>query len=154
MISLIAAIDDKKGIGKLGTIPWSLSEDDNRFEDLTKNHTIIMDAHRFEAFGKALEHRKNIVVTQDPNFTSEGVIVVNTIEEAIGEAGGGEIFVIGGAQIFNQTIEYADKIYLTHVEGDFGCDSFFPDYSQFANEVFIGAGQENNIKYKFLELTK
>lgn len=153
MLSLLAAIDDKKGISVSGKIPWHLWEDDKRFEELTKNKSVIMGANRFENFGKALPKGKNIVVTQNPNFRAENVIIVASVEEAIGEAGG-DAFVIGGAQIFNQTIDLADKLYLTQVEGDFGCDSFFPDYSSFANEVFLGAGLENGIKYKFLELTK
>lgn len=154
MLSLIATIDDKKGIGKMGARPWNLPEDDNRFKDLTKNHTVIMGVNRFENLTKPLPKGKNIVITQDPNFHAEDVVIVNSIEEAIGEANGGEVFVIGGAKIFNQTIDLADKLYLTQVEGDFSCDTFFPDYATFMNEIFIGAGQEAGIKYKFLELTK
>jgi dihydrofolate reductase len=154
MISIIAAIDEKNGIGKKGQLAWHLSEDLKRFKELTSNHTVIMGRHTFESIGKALPSRKNIVVTSDPNFQAENIVIVNSIEDAIGEAGGGEIFVIGGAQIYNQTIGLADKLYLTQVVGDFSCDTFFPDYSAFTNETFIGAGEENGIRYKFLELIK
>lgn len=153
MLSLIAAIDDKRGLGKKGLLPWHLSEDLKRFKEITKGHTVIMGRNTFESIGKPLPDRKNIVVTQDPNFHAEGVAIVNSIEDALDAGGNGEVFIIGGAQIYAQTIDLADKLYLTQVEGDFGCDTFFPDYSSFRNETFIGAGQENGIKYKFLELT-
>ena len=154
MISIIAAIDDKRGIGLKGNLPWHLSEDLKRFKDITKGHSVIMGRNTFESIGKTLPDRNNIVITQDANFTAEGVTIVNSIEDALDETGGGEIFVIGGAQIYNQTIELADKLYLTQVEGDFNCDTFFPDFTSFSNETFIGAGEENGIRYKFLELIK
>ncbi len=154
MLSIIAAIDDKRGIGKKGILPWHLPEDLKRFKELTKGHSVIMGRNTFESIGKALPDRKNIIVTSDPNFAMYGIEIVNSVDDALDKAGGGEVFVIGGAQIYNQTIEQVDKLYLTRVEGDFSCDTFFPDYSVFVNEAFIGAGQENGIKYKFLELTK
>jgi len=153
MLSLIAAIDEKRGIGRSGKLPWHISEDLKRFKEITKSKSVIMGRNTFESIGKSLPDRKNIVVTQDPNFQAEGVTIVNSIEDAIDKAGHGDVFVIGGAQIFNQTIDLADKLYLTKVVGDFNCDTFFPDYSNFRNEVFIGAGEDNGIKYQFLELT-
>ncbi len=153
MISLIAAIDDKHGIGKKNKLPWHISEDLKRFKKLTSGHTVIMGRNTFEGIKKPLPNRKNIVITGDTDFRQEGIIIVNSIEEAFGKAGGGEVFVIGGAQIFNLAIGLADKLYLTQVEGDFDCDTFFPDYTQFKNEKFIGAGEENGIRYKFVELT-
>jgi dihydrofolate reductase len=156
MISIIAAVDDKRGIGKNNKLPWYLPEDLVRFKEITKGHCVIMGRNTFESIGKPLPDRKNIVVTQDPNFSAEGVNVVNSIDDALDDtvSGGGEIFVIGGAQIYVQTIDLADKLYLTQVDGDFNCDTFFPDYSIFINEKFIGAGEANGIRYKFLELTK
>lgn len=152
MVSLIAAIDDKRGIGKQNKLPWHLHEDLVRFKEITKGHTVIMGRNTFESIGKPLPDRKNIVITSDPQFRAEGVEIVNSVEDAF-EKAKGDVFVIGGASIFSQTIGLADKLYITQVEGDFGCDTFFPDYSEFRNETFIGAGQENGIKYKFLEFT-
>jgi dihydrofolate reductase len=153
MLSLIATLDEKRGIEKSGKSPWTIAEDLQRFETLTKGHTVIMGAHRFESFAKQLTHNKIIVVTQDPNFHAENVTIVNSIDDAL-DAAGANAFVIGGAQIFNETIDLADKLYLTQIVGDFGCDSFFPDFTLFTNETFIGAGEENGTRYKFLELTK
>lgn len=153
MVNIIAAIDDKRGIGKANKLPWHISEDLKRFKDITNGHALIMGRNTFESIGEPLPHRKNIVVTSDTEFRPEGVTVAGSIDEAL-EKAGGDVFVIGGAQVFNQTIGIADKLYLTQVEGDFGCDSFFPDYSEFGKETFIGAGEENGIRYKFLELIR
>jgi len=156
MINLIAAIDDKRGIGSKGKLPWHLSEDLIRFKEITKGYAIIMGRNTFESIGKPLPDRRNIVITQDPNFNVADVTVVNSIDDAldVAKSDSGEVFIIGGAQIFVQTIDLADKLYLTQVEGDFNCDTFFPDFSVFKNEIFIGAGEANGIRYKFLELTK
>lgn len=154
MINIIAALDEKRGIGKNGKLPWYISEDLKRFKELTSGNTIIMGRKTFDSIGKALPNRTNIVVTQNPEFVADNVIVAHSLGEAF-DVAKGDIYIIGGGQIFYETLQKADKLYLTLVEGDFGCDAFFPKYLEiFTNEVFIGAGEENGIKYKFLELTK
>ncbi len=158
MISIITAIDDKRGIGRRGQLPWHLSEDLKRFKEITSGNTVIMGRKTFESIGKPLPKRFNIVISGQPQDIRSGelsndLIFVSSLDEAL-EKAKGDAFVIGGGQIYNLAIEKADKLYLTQVEGDFGCDTFFPNYSLFTSEVFIGAGEENGIKYKFLELTR
>ena len=152
-ISLIAAIDSKNGLGKSGVMPWHIPEDLKRFKQITSGHTIIMGRKTFESIGKALPDRTNIVITQKLELQVQDALVVHSLSEAI-EKAKGDIFVIGGGEIFKQAISIADKLYLTQIEGDFNCDTFFPDYSAFAKETFIGAGETNGIRYKFLELEK
>ena len=152
-VNIIAAIDEKNGLGKNGIMPWHIPEDLRRFKEITQNHTIIMGRKTFESIGKALPDRTNIVITSNSQFQAQDVEVVHSLEQALEEAKG-DIFVIGGGEIFKQAIEITDKLYLTQIEGDFNCDTFFPDYSKFANETFIGAGEINGIRYKFLELEK
>ena len=159
IISLVAAIDEKRGIGKNRKLPWHISEDLKHFKELTKGHTVIMGRKTFESIGKPLPERENIIVTRDfqyplANTEHKDLIFANSLEEAIEKAKGSEVFIIGGGQIFNEAILKADKLYLTQVDGDYNADTFFPDYSEFKEEKFIGAGEENGIKYKFLELAK
>lgn len=156
MISIIAAVDEKRGIGKNGKLPWHIPEDLQRFKEITTGHTVIMGRITFESIGKPLPNRVNIVITSQPQLISPSndLISVSSLDEAIEKAGGGEIFIIGGGEIFNLAISKADKLYLTQIEGDFNCDTFFPDYSGFTKEKFIGAGEINGIKYSFIELTK
>lgn len=153
MVNIIAALDEKRGIGKNGNLPWHLSEDLKRFKKITSGKSVIMGRKTFESIGKALDERVNIVVTSNMEYLAQGVTIVHTLQDAF-EKAKGDVFIIGGGQIFYETLQKADKLYLTLVEGDFGCDAFFPDYSDFTNETFIGAGKENGIKYKFLEFTK
>lgn len=168
-ISIIAALDSKNGIGKNGQLPWHISEDLKRFKQITSGHTVIMGRKTFESIGKPLPERTNIIITRDKDFnphkfySSENcdVLTANSLEEAIEKAlqqtqgkQNEEVFVIGGGKVYEQAIAKADKLYLTQVDGDFNCDTFFPDYSEFVKETFIGAGKENGIRYKFLELEK
>lgn len=153
-ISIIAALDAKNGIGKNGQLPWHIREDLKRFKDLTIGSTVIMGRRTFESIGKPLQKRLNIVITnQVGNIDAEDLIFVNSLDEGL-EKAKGNVFIIGGGQIYAQSIEKADKLYITQVEGDFDCDTFFPDYSEFLKETFIGAGEENGIKYKFSEFTR
>lgn len=158
MISIIAAIDSQRGLGKDNKLLWYLPEDLKRFKELTTGHPVIMGRKTFESIGKALPNRTNIVVTQNPGFSFEGVKTVSSIEEAIEEAGRSlgseEIFVIGGGQIYSQAISKADRLYLTLVEGDFGADVFFPDYSEFTNIISEQKGESGDLKYTFLILQK
>ena len=161
-ISLIVAIDDKNGIGKNNKIPWNISEDLKRFKRLTTGHPVIMGRKTFESIlehiGKPLPNRVNIVVTQNLDFKKEGIVILNSLEDAINkakESENREIFIIGGARIYEQAIGVADKIYLTKVEGNYNCDVFFPDYkSQFKRIINEEEGESNGIKYKFIDLER
>lgn len=156
MIAIIAALDQKKGIGKAGQLPWHLSEDLKRFKQITSGHSVIMGRKTFESIKKPLPDRKNIVISshlQNLDGEIKDLVFVSSLEEAL-EIAKGDAFIIGGGQVYAESIDRAEKLYLTKVEGDFNCDTFFPDFLQFSKETFIGAGEENGIRYKFLELEK
>ncbi|MBI2036674.1 dihydrofolate reductase [Candidatus Microgenomates bacterium] len=160
-LSIIAAMDEKRGIGKDNKLPWHIPEDLVRFKKLTTGHTIIMGRKTFESLGRPLPNRTNIVITRNPSFARShlaSVAVAHSFSEALRLAslaqGNDEIFVIGGGQIFAQALSLADKLYLTIVEGDYHADTFFPQYSQFTKVVFEQEGQSDRYKYKFLELEK
>ena len=156
-ISMIAAMDSKMGIGKNGTLPWSIPEDLQRVRSLTKGHTIIMGRKTFESIGHPLPDRTNIILTRNLSYNSMGCPIVTSLNEAIRMAkdnGESEVFIFGGGDVFAQGIALADELYLTIVEGDFGADTFFPDYSDFTRKIFEEERQEGNYKYKFLTLTR
>ncbi len=162
-VSIIVAMDDKRGIGKNNRLPWHIPEDLKRFKRLTSGHTIIMGRKTFESIlsyiGKPLPDRINMVITRNPDFKAEGVSINTSLEEALSEAKENEqseIFIIGGAQIFQQAIDMGvvDRIYLTQVEGDYNADTFFPDYSKFKRVVSEELGEEGKYKFRFLELER
>jgi len=159
-ISIIAALDEKNGIGKGNELLFKIPEDFARMQKLTTGHPIVMGRKTFESIGRVLPDRTNIIITQNLDFQPPDCLIVHSLEEGMEKAkdspGSGEVFIFGGGQIFKEALDkdLVDKLYLTLVEGDYNADTFFPDYSKFQNETFIGAGQENGFRYKFLELTK
>lgn len=157
-ISLIAAISTNNVIGRDNKIPWHISEDFKRFKSLTMGHPIIMGRKTFESIGKPLPGRTNIVITRDENYSPEGAEVVHSIDEAVELAktkeGSDEIFIIGGGQIYSQSMDLADKLYLTIVEQEVEGDIFFPDYSDFNKVTFEQEGESEGLKYKFIDLEK
>ncbi len=128
MISIIAAIGKNNELGKENKLLWSLPADMKHFKDTTSGHTVIMGRKTFESIGKALPNRKNIVITRDTNFKSEGTEIAHSLEEALEKTNTGEeVFVIGGGEIYKQAINIANKLYITHIENeDKEADSFFP----------------------------
>ena len=159
MISIIAAMDSKRGIGKDNSIPWHIPLDFKHFKEITMNHPIIMGRRTFESLGRLLPDRTHVVITHDLENKTEvdGLIWADSLKSAIEIAkkqkGSDEIFIIGGGEIYKQAIErdLIDKMYLTIIEGDFGADTFFPEYSGFkevSNEEF----DNGKYKFKFLEL--
>jgi len=129
IISLIVAMDEKRGIGKAGKLPWRLSSDLKRFRELTMGHHMIVGRKTFESIGKPLPGRQMIVVTHNASFKADGCLVAGSVQAALAlaqERGETEVFVIGGAEIYSQTLDVADRVYLTHVYADVGADTFFP----------------------------
>jgi len=166
MISIIAAMDEKRGIGKNNDLLFRIPEDFERMRRLTKGHPLVMGRKTFESIGRVLPERTSIVVTHDPakvssvSFFTPEVQIVSSLGEGIEKAkqspGGDEIFVFGGGEIFREAIEggVVDRLYLTKVEGDWGANTFFPDYSQFKKVIHEEAGTEGEYKFRFIDLER
>lgn len=129
IISLLLAASENNVIGKNNTLPWHLPNDLKYFKNLTWGLPILMGRKTFDSIGKPLPGRKSIVVTRNKNWSHNGVEVVYTLDEAVKAAealGAKEIFVIGGAEIFNLSLPLANRIYLTRIHQEFDGDVFFP----------------------------
>lgn len=131
MIALIAAVANNGTIGDKNNLPWHLPEDLKRFKELTTGKTVVMGRKTFDSIfsrlGKPLPNRTNVVITrQTSSKMPEGVIVQSSIENALRSYGWGDIFVIGGGEIYRQTIAIADRLYITHVNKDVAGDTQFP----------------------------
>lgn len=109
---------------------WHLPVDMKFFRQTTMGKPILVGRKTYESFGgKPLPGRKNIVITKDKSYSSDGAIIVHSIEEAIQEAGDAdEIMIIGGASFYEQTLPIADRLYLTYVDANFEADSWFPEF--------------------------
>ena len=130
IVSLLVAADENNVIGKDNRLPWHLPNDLRYFKNQTWGLPILMGRKTFESIGKPLPGRKSIVITRNPNWQHNQVTVVHSVDEAIEQAkdyGVREIFVIGGAEIFNTAFSRATRIYLTRVHHQFEGDVFFRD---------------------------
>jgi len=130
MISIIAAIGNNNELGKKNALLWDMPADMKHFRETTKGHTVIMGQKTFESIGRPLPNRKNIVLTRDSSFKAEGVEISKSLEETLDSFKNSyeEVFVIGGAQIYKQSLEQADRLYITHVNmTDKDADAFFPE---------------------------
>jgi dihydrofolate reductase len=155
MVSIIVAVAQNGTIGDKNSLLWHIKEDMRFFRTTTSGHAVIMGRKTFESLGsKPLPKRTNIVITrQDVEF--EGALTAHSLEEAIRMAEGDEeVFIIGGAQIYAQALECADRLYLTLVERDYEGDTSFPEidyrYWQLVAEQRYERGEEFEYPFSFL----
>jgi len=126
-ISLVAAIAKNNVLGKDNKLIWHLPADLKMFKNLTSGNTILMGRKTFDSIGKALPNRENVVITRDVNFKQQGCLVYNSIESALESLKlSDKIFIVGGAQIYNECLSIADKLYITHLDLEVEGDVFFP----------------------------
>jgi dihydrofolate reductase len=126
-ISLIVAMASNRAIGLNGKMPWHLSADLKRFKQITMGAPILMGRKTFEAIGRPLPGRENIIISRDPSYQQPGCRVFGDIDSVLQcYAGSQELFVIGGATLYEAMLPYADYLYLTEIHKIFAGDTFFP----------------------------
>lgn len=156
MIKIIAAMSKNRVIGDSNSLIWSLPNDLKRFKQLTTGQTVIMGRKTYESIGRPLPNRRNIIITRDENYEAIGCEIVNSLEEAL-LLSGEDCFIIGGGEIYKQSLPIADKIYLTLIQEDFKGDTSFPelgdDWVKISREDHE-ADEKNPHKYSFIEYEK
>jgi dihydrofolate reductase len=125
-LTLVVAMDARRGIGVRNTLPWRLPEDLAFFKRTTTGHTIVMGRKTFDSIGRPLPNRRNIIITRNADWRHPGAETANSLEGALRLADDEEIFVIGGAQIFAEALPLASRLIVTEIEKTFECDIFFP----------------------------
>lgn len=125
-VSIIVATDSHNGIGIRNTLPWHLPEDLAHFRQTTSGHPIIMGRKTFESIGRPLPKRRNIVVTRNTEWQHEGVETAGSLQSALGLAHGTRAFIIGGAQIYAESLPLVDRVIITKIDRQYDCDAFFP----------------------------
>jgi dihydrofolate reductase len=130
-IYLLAAVAANGIIGAKGALPWHLPEDLKHFKKLTLGHPIIMGRKTWESLGKALPGRENIVVTHRHGYDAPGAAVAGSLEAALALcAGEAVVFVIGGEQLFRESLPMAAGLVLTEIQRDYEGDARFPAYDR------------------------
>lgn len=156
MINIIAVVAKNLAIGKNNQLLWHLPDDLKHFKEITQNHPVVMGLNTYYSIGKPLPNRINVIVSKD-KIEIPNCYVFTSLQEAIDFAlsKDKEIFIIGGASIYAQTIKRADKLFLTIVDKEVSdADAFFPDYSEFKNIVKQENFETDDFKYSFVELIK
>lgn len=159
----VVAMDQKHCIGKENALPWHISADLKHFKEITQNGVIIMGRKTLESMGRALPNRMNWVITRDPAWQFEGVKVAHSIEAALNGAAldtqhatKTSLFIIGGGEIFTQTLSIADRLELTHVNLDVQGDAYYPafskDFHKVSSEQHID--EKSNIAFEFARYQK
>lgn len=161
MITIIAAVGKNNELGKNNDLIWHLPADLKRFKKVTTGHTIIMGRNTFESIGKPLPNRRSVIITRNTSYQQEGCDVVHSLEAAIELIKDEDAaFIIGGAQIYKETIEkdLADQLDITQVHQEFDADVYFPKiateaWEEISREDFSG-DEKNKHNYSFLQFRK
>lgn len=154
IISLIAAMDKNRLIGRKNGLPWHLPADFQHFKRVTLGKPVIMGRKTYESIGKALPGRLNIVISRS-GFTAEDAMMVPDIDAALAAAGDvDEVMVIGGASFYQQMIDLADRMYLTHVDADCDGDAWFPEFNlddwDILSREKYSADEKNNYDFEIV----
>ena len=150
MITLIAAVAENNALGKDNQLVWHLPNDFKRFKTLTSGHYIIMGRKTFESFPKPLPNRTHIIITRQKNYKYEGCLIASSLEKAIEMAPKKEdIYVIGGGEIYKQSIEIADKIEITRVHSSFEADTYFPEIDSDKWKLVFEEDHKKDEKHNF-----
>ncbi len=139
MIALIVAYAKNRVIGYKGCIPWKIKGEQKRFKELTSGNVVIMGRKSFEEIGHPLPDRTIIVVSSSKDFTAENCYTAESLQEAIEMAGDKDIFISGGARLYEEALPIVEKMYVTEIDEVFEGDTFFP---QFEEKDFIKESEE------------
>lgn len=152
-LTIVVAIDARRGIGIDNKLPWHLPEDLAHFKRVTSGSPIIMGRKTFDSIGRPLPNRRNIVITRNAGWRHDGVEAVGSLQAAIELVGDTPSFIIGGAQIFSDAMALADRMVVTEIAHTFACDTFFPplderSWAEIAREAYHS--DANGYDYAFV----
>ena len=158
-LTIIAAVSTNNVIGFNNKLIWNIPNDLKRFKELTLGHSVIMGRKTFESLPNPLPKRRNIVITKNKDYSRDGIEVTSNIDDAIDLCkSDSQPFIIGGGEIYSQTIEIVDKIELTRVFENYKGDAFFPNIPlnkfKLVNEKVNYLDNDIKLKYSFLTYTK
>ncbi len=158
-ISAIVAMSENRVIGDNNQLPWHLPADLKYFKTLTSGHPILMGRKTHESIGRPLPNRTNIILTRNRDYQTDGCMVVTSVQDAMQQVNGSdELFIIGGAEIYQQLMPQIQRIYLTIVHEDFHGDAFFPvlhaeEWREVSREEHV-ADDANEYDYSFVVMER
>lgn len=157
MIAVIAAYAKNKIIGNKGKIPWDIPSDRRRFREITTGSVIIMGRKTYEEIGRPLPDRICVVITSNPYYKADGCIMAPSLEEAVAMIQNDarynniDIYICGGAQVYKEAVDMADKLYLSVIDAEYEGDVYFPEYDMEQFECIYSERVEGKNAYTFYE---
>lgn len=144
-------------IGNNNSLIWKLPADMKRFKEITTGKTVIMGRKTYESIGRPLPNRRNIIITRNDSYSVNGCEVVNSLEKAIELSNGSDVMIIGGGEIYTQSLPIVDKMYITIIHEDFEGDTHFPEIGDEWVKISREDHQpdeKNQYKYSFIDYEK
>lgn len=154
MIALIVAYSKNRVIGNNGRIPWKIEGEQKRFKELTTGNVVIMGRRTYEEIGRPLPNRTTIVVSRTKNFDRENCATAKSLEEAIKLAGNRDIFISGGSKIYEESIPFVEKMYITEISREIQGDVCFPDFDETGFIKEINQTVSGEIPYAYVTYTR
>ncbi|MBQ8597330.1 MAG: dihydrofolate reductase [Lachnospiraceae bacterium] len=154
MIALIVAFAKNQVIGNKGCIPWKIKGEQKRFRELTTGNVVIMGRRSYEEIGRPLPNRTTIVVSRTKNYDAENCMTAGSLAEAIEMAGDRQVYISGGARIYEEALPVVEKMYITEIDLEVEGDTFFPAFDK---EQFVKTVDEEfdgEIPYKYVTYTR
>lgn len=154
MIALIAACAKNQVIGNKGCIPWKIKGEQKRFRELTTGNVVIMGRRSFEEIGRPLPGRTTIVVSGTKSFKGENCMTAKSLAEAIELAGNRDIYISGGAKLYEEALPLVEKMYITEIDCEIEGDTYFPAFDQELFSKEIDERHEGEISYTYVTYTR
>lgn len=154
MIALIVAFAKNQVIGNKGCIPWKIKGEQKRFKELTTGNVVIMGRRSYEEIGRPLPNRTTIVISGTKNFDDDNCMTVKSVSEAINLAGDRDIYISGGARVYEEALPFVEKMFITEIDLEVEGDTYFPsfDKEQFVKE--INEKFDDEIPYTYVTCTR
>jgi dihydrofolate reductase len=157
-LTLIAAMGKNRAIGLAGRMPWHLPAELQHFKKATMGKAIVMGRKTWQAIGRPLPGRQNIVVSRNPDFQAEGVELAGSLEDAVSISESDEVMVIGGGQLYALGLPLAQRMILTLIDIEAEADTWFPEWDELewsqTSEKYFPIDDDNKLAYKIIELSR
>ncbi len=154
MISLIVAYAQNRVIGNKGCIPWKIKGEQRRFRELTTGNIVIMGRRSYEEIGKPLPNRTTIVISNTKTFEGENCLTAKSLAEAIKLAGDKDVYISGGAKLYEEALPLVEKMYITEIDCEIKGDTFFPKFNKEEFEKELNERVEGEIPYTYVTYTR
>jgi len=155
---LVAALARNRAIGLRGRMPWNLPDELQHFKHITLGRPVVMGRKTFEAIGRPLPGRQNIVISRNPGYPARGAEVVTSLEQASEVAAGGEPMIIGGGELYAMALPFASRMFLTVVDCMPEADTWFPDFAtadwHLVSSVLHAADERHAFAFEMQELRR